>query len=196
MTGLFVAIEGPKSVGKSSLVNQMRLELGAAATSWVFTKEPTEQFDLDHEQRFVGADLASLIAEDRAHHRAEVIEPALRRGQIVVTDRYVLSSYVFHCLDGVGADVVADLNSAFPPPDLLIILLCSPRTLRARRVDQRNPSRFTSAISVEDELLGYLEYAQRCRPARDRIIIQYNETMTDRSVIAKSLIASAQSKRS
>lgn len=195
MIGLFVAIEGPKSVGKTTLVNQLRLELGAAAASWLFTKEPTGHFDLDNEQSRYGIELATLIADDRRRHLAETICPALERGQMVVTDRYVLSSYVFHCLDGVGVDVVADLNAAFPAPDLLVILQCSPQTLEKRRLRQRSQSRFSSLIPVEDELLGYITYARHCRPVRGEIILGYNETMMDCTLIAQRLVTRVRSWR-
>ncbi len=123
MKGMLVAIEGPKSVGKTTLIDHLRAR--ASTADWLFTKEPTDSFDLSNEQRCVGGELAARIADDRARHVTEVIEPAMQRGQVVVTDRYVLSSFVFHCLDGVDERTIADLNSQFPPVDLLYILQCA-----------------------------------------------------------------------
>jgi dTMP kinase len=131
MNGLLVSIEGPKSVGKTTLVKQLKLAL--ETTDWLFTKEPTEKFDLGIEERFVGIRLAELIAEDRALHLQDVIEPALRAGRVVVRDRYTLSSFVFHCLDGVAASDIAALNDRFPRPDVLVLLQCSPTSLKSRR---------------------------------------------------------------
>lgn len=187
MTGLLVAVEGPKAVGKSTLIDQLRADDRTA--DWLFTKEPTDSFDLSNEQREVGVELATLIAADRARHVREVIEPALHRDRTVVTDRYVLSSYAFHCPDGVDELVVSDLNRHFPRPDTLLVLQCAPRTLTQRRSRMASPTRLSSAISVEEDLLGYLTHARECRPASGEVLIGYNESMKDCRLIATRLIA-------
>lgn len=194
MTGLFVAVEGPKSVGKTTLTNQLR-EQPAVTQEWIFTKEPTEQFDLSNEQTCIGAKLATLVADDRRQHLTEVIQPALRRDQVVVTDRYVLSSYVFHCLDDVSPAVIGELNAGFPPPDLLIVLLCRPETLRERRVQHGHRTRLSEEISIEDEIIGYIEYAHECRPVSKEVVLCYNETMEDCHLAVQRLVASVQSRR-
>ena len=195
MTGLLVAIEGPKSVGKTTLITQLKAK-STETRDWIFTKEPTDSFNLGNEQQHVGADLAALIAEDRAQHLTEVIEPALRRGLVVVTDRYVLSSFVFHCLDGVSSDIVVGRNDQFPRPDLLLVLQCSPNTLKERRAKRRQQTRLSSAISPEAEILGYVTYADQCRPVSGEIVFVYNEIMEDCHIIAERLIADVRAKRS
>jgi dTMP kinase len=186
MAGLLVAIEGPKSVGKTTLVNTLK---GRPETRrWVFTKEPTGNFDLGYEQRYTGLELTKRIASDRAAHLAEVIMPALGGGQVVVTDRYVLSSFAFHCRDGVEPDVVADLNREFRPPDILMVLLCSPITLGRRRTEQSQSTRLSEVISPEQDLLGYLAFADRCRPVFGRVDVGYHESMMDSAIIADQII--------
>lgn len=188
MTGLFVALEGPKFVGKTTLLSRLK-EQTSEAGEWLLTKEPTEKFDLGDEQRRVGAELATLIAEDRRQHIAEVIQPALQQGQVVVTDRYVLSSYVFHCLDGVNPEVVRGLNAGFPAPDMLVVLLCRPETLRKRRVQRGQQTRLSKQVSAENEILAYLSYVDACRPTSGEITLCYNETMDDCHFITQQLIA-------
>jgi dTMP kinase len=186
VSGLLVAVEGPKFVGKTLLVSQLKTRMSHTA-DWVFTKEPTDAFDLDNEQRHVGVTLAALIAQDRAKHVAEVITPALQRGQVVITDRYVLSSFAFHCMDGAHIEDIAGLNANFPTPDLLVLLQCSPSALKDRR-EKSKQTRLSSAISPEDDLLAYLTHANRCRPTSGEIVIGYHETMEDCQHIAERLI--------
>ncbi|TPV94694.1 MAG: dTMP kinase [Myxococcales bacterium FL481] len=59
--------------------------------------------DLSHDA------LALLFAADRLDHVAREIDPALRRGEIVVCDRYVLSSYAYQGLT-CPPDWVAAIN--------------------------------------------------------------------------------------
>jgi dTMP kinase len=192
MNGLLVAVEGPKSVGKSTLIERLK-DIGET-TDWLFTKEPTDTFDLSNEERLVGIRLAELIANDRARHIRDVIKPALDAGRVVITDRYILSSFVFHCLDGVDASDIAALNDTFPHPDVLVLIQCSPIMLKNRRHDS-TLTRLSNTIPVADELLGYLTYTPKCRPISGEIFVGYNDTMSDCHMIARRLIDTIQSKR-
>jgi dTMP kinase len=195
LAGTLVAIEGPKYVGKTTLVTHLQAR-GFETRHWLFTKEPTASFDLGNEEKHVGVDLATLIVDDRSSHVRDVIQPALDEGLVVVTDRYVLSSFVFHCLDGVCVETVVELNAQFPRPDVLLVLQCSPGSLGRRRGGRGVHTRLLSAISPEAETLGYLTYADLCRPVSGEIGLGYNETMKDCDVIARRLIAAVQAKRS
>lgn len=193
--GLFVAVDGPKSVGKTTLINKLRAR-SADTGSWIFTKEPTDGFDLGNEQSHTGYELAALIAADRARHVAEVIDPARRNGLVVLSDRYVLSSFVFHCLDGVAPGLVNDLNVCCPRPDVLLVLQCSPGTLEKRRAQRERQTRLATTIKPEDEILGYLTFADRCRPVSNSVTIGYHETVADTESIADLLIAEIAARRS
>ncbi len=80
---------------------------------------------------------ALLFAADRAHHVATVIQPALDRGAIVVTDRYVDSSVAYQGAGrDLGSDEVAQLSrwaTAGLVPDLTVVLDLPPELARARR---------------------------------------------------------------
>ncbi|BCB84274.1 dTMP kinase [Phytohabitans suffuscus] len=193
MTGVLVALEGPKLVGKTTLVDRLREY--APSQDWVFTKEPTAAFDLANEELAEGLTLAVKIADDRAHHISTEIGPALSEGRVVITDRFVLSSFVFHCGDGVEASAIKALNRDFPPPDIVVILMCSPNSLRQRREARGISTRLSTKMTAEQELVTYLEYADLCRPASNEVLIGYNERMGDCDALAKRIIFEIEQQR-
>lgn len=95
----YIALEGLEGCGKSTHTKRLGEHLDA-----VITREPggtriggllrailadTENTDLDRRTE------ALLMAADRAQHMAEVIKPALDRGQHVVSDRSVYSTLAY-----------------------------------------------------------------------------------------------------
>jgi dTMP kinase len=103
-TGLFVAFEGGEGAGKSTQCRLLASWLGERGYEVVTTREPGATpigrqlrellLDPDNGELSPRAE-ALLYAADRAQHVAEVIRPALARGAIVVTDRYVDSSLAY-----------------------------------------------------------------------------------------------------
>jgi len=66
------------------------------------------------------AGLALLFAADRLEHLAREIEPALARGDLVICDRYVVSSWVYQSLD-CDPVWVRTLNERARWPDLSFV---------------------------------------------------------------------------
>jgi dTMP kinase len=67
------------------------------------------------------------FVEDRRVHVAEVIAPALRAGQIVLTDRYFLSTVAYQGARGLDyGQILADSEAEFPIPDLVVLLEIDP----------------------------------------------------------------------
>lgn len=101
--GYFVSFEGGDGVGKSTHVRLLGQWLGdVTGREVVLTREPGGT-PLGAELRQAvlhGDDMdprteALLYAADRAHHVATVVRPALERGAVVVTDRYLDSSVAY-----------------------------------------------------------------------------------------------------
>ena len=105
--GLFIAFEGGEGSGKSTQIQLLADALRASGHSVVTTHEPgaTEvgrsirELLLHHREPLSSRAEALLFAADRAHHVETVVQPALARGEIVLTDRYVDSSLAYQ---GVG----------------------------------------------------------------------------------------------
>jgi dTMP kinase len=111
--GLFISLEGIDGVGKSTQSDLIEAYLKALGRTVVRTLEPggTElgqeiRHLLLHRKGEVAPRAEALLyAADRAHHVATKIRPALARGEVVLTDRYLDSSVAYQ---GVGRELNAE----------------------------------------------------------------------------------------
>lgn len=107
MAGLFISFEGVDGVGKTTQVKRLCDYATSAGYSVVITREPggtplgvALRRLLLHGVEGSTTDIAPraealIFAADRAQHVAETIRPALSRGAIVITDRYLDSSLAY-----------------------------------------------------------------------------------------------------
>jgi dTMP kinase len=111
--GLFISLEGIDGVGKSTQSDLLEEFLVAEGKTVVRTLEPggTElgqeiRHLLLHRKGDVAPRAEALLyAADRAHHVATKVRPALERGEVVITDRYLDSSVAYQ---GVGRALKAE----------------------------------------------------------------------------------------
>lgn len=142
--GFFVAFEGGDGVGKSTQIRHLetwlRDDLGHEV---VVTREPGatgigEQIRklVLHGDQITPRAEALLFAADRAHHVATVVRPALERGAIVVSDRYMDSSIAYQGagrdLDPDGIAQISRWATGSLLPDLTVLLDLDPEAGRAR----------------------------------------------------------------
>jgi dTMP kinase len=84
--------------------------------------------------------MAYLFAADRfdhLHNDVDGVLPMMSRGYAVVCTRYYFSSFAYHCTTEADWELVARLNAAFPPPDLLVYLR-NPVDESVRRLEKRS----------------------------------------------------------
>ncbi|WP_051224769.1 dTMP kinase [Pseudoclavibacter soli] len=101
--GVFISVEGIDGAGKSSRIHQLALGLREQGHEVVETLEPgatalgreLRELLLHTEGPIASRTEALLYAADRAQHVAEVVEPALARGAVVISDRYLDSSVAY-----------------------------------------------------------------------------------------------------
>ena len=110
--GLFIALEGGDGAGKSTQGRLLCGWLEELGYTVVMTREPggTEFGAAVRELVLHGEHVAPraealLFAADRAHHVETLIRPALERGEVVITDRYMDSSIAYQ---GAGRDLGVD----------------------------------------------------------------------------------------
>jgi dTMP kinase len=102
--GLFVSFEGGEGAGKSTQTKLLKDWLEKQGETVVLTREPggttlgnqIRQILLDNNTGVISPRSEALMyAADRAHHVYSVIRPALDRGNVVITDRYIDSSIAY-----------------------------------------------------------------------------------------------------
>lgn len=138
--GTLIVFEGGDGSGKSTQAQRLATRLDA-----VFTREPggtpigdlirSLVLDPDHTE-LADRTEALLMAAARSQHVDELIEPSLRAGRHVVSDRYVASSLAYQGVGrGLGVDVIAELNRFATDglmPDLTVFLDADPMAARDR----------------------------------------------------------------
>jgi dTMP kinase len=150
--GLFVTFEGLDGSGKSTQLRRLKEWLQAEGRPVTTTRQPGGTrvgdrirallLDTRTESLSPLAELG-LMFSDRAQAIAEVIEPALQAGHIVLCDRFTDSSEAYQGGGRqLGSQVVHDLHAALCgglQPDLTLLLLpdFDLSLQRARRRNQR-----------------------------------------------------------
>lgn len=174
--GRFVVLEGPDGSGKSTQVGRLAAALRDRGCTVVETFEPgatalgarIRALVLDGPASSVaGAAPAAtaealLMAADRAQHVAEVVRPALARGEWVVCDRFVPSSLVYQGIArGLGVAEIAAASrwaTGGLDPDVVVVLDVADDVAEARRAHtdrlEREAAPFHAAVRR-----GYRELA-------------------------------------
>ena len=117
MSGLFVVFEGGDSAGKTTQSELLCGWLEAKGRAFVATRQPGGTEVGSHLRRLVldpsFGDVspraeALMYAADKAQHVHELIAPALARGEVVVSDRYVESMVAYQGAGrGLGTEEIA-----------------------------------------------------------------------------------------
>ena len=165
--GLFISFEGIDGVGKSTQADLMESHLAKRGLEVVRTLEPggTElgveiRHLLLHRKGEVSVRSEALLyAADRAHHVASKIRPALAKGQIVISDRYLDSSVAYQ---GAGRQLdlteVRDLSLWAVDnllPDLTVLL-----DLDAEAASIRRGQTGAEPDRLEREKISFFEAAR------------------------------------
>jgi dTMP kinase len=174
--GVFITFEGGDGTGKSTQVRRLGETLAARGLRAVLTREPggTPQAEkirnllLQRDSgNFDPLSEALLLFAARREHIVNVIEPALARGDWVISDRFIDSTRAFQGY-GMGLDLdlidrLYDMVSGGIQPDLTLVFDIDPEVGLARSGKQKAAA--TAALeATEDryELMG-LSFQERLR---------------------------------
>ncbi len=160
-TGCFIALEGGEGAGKSTQAACLQEWLQAEGYDVLLTREPgatgvgaklrrivldPATGDISHRTE------ALLYAADKAEHVDTIVAPALARGAVVVTDRYVDSTLAYQ---GAGRDLldreverIARWATSDLRPNLTVVLDLPP---------QQGMSRFEERDRIESESVDFHE---------------------------------------
>jgi dTMP kinase len=180
--GRLITVEGVEGAGKTTAIRAIGDHLAAYDRSVSFTREPggtplgesLRGLLLDQEggSAITPETELLLMFASRAQHVAEVIEPALRRGQWVVCDRFTDASYAYQ---GGGRGIeeawIADLEARTVGslvPDLTLLLDVTVEQGRERAAQRGAADRFEREADAFFERVR-AAYAKRQREAPERI---------------------------
>ena len=166
---MFITFEGVDGSGKSTQAELLRDTLAAEGREVVLTREPggTEIGERVRELVLDGPAMtpwaeAALFAAARAELVETVIRPALLRGALVISDRYIDSSLAYQGIArGVGVEHVLELNLHAVQgllPDRTVLLLVEPE-LAARRAVLKDRLEREGAAFHERVAAAYRELA-------------------------------------
>ena len=184
MTGLFIPLEGPEGAGKSTNREYLAARLRAEGIEVLLTREPggtplaerIRELLLAPSDESMHADTELLLVfAARAQHLAQVIRPALARGEIVLCDRFTDATYAYQgggrglsheriaALENfVQGDLRPDLTLIFDLPVEVGLARASARG-RLDRFEQEGRAFFDAVRST------YLNRAS-AEPARYRLV--------------------------
>ncbi len=188
--GVFITLEGLDGSGKTSQLKRLVPWLEARGHTVTTLRQPggTALGDrirgilLDSQSEAALGPIAplaelALMFADRAQSLAEVVQPAIARGEIVLCDRYTDSSEAYQGGGrGLGAERVLAVHAAVcnsVQPDLTILLLPDLATslTRARRRNTRHVEQFGTDENrferEDDAFYGRIHAAYEAIAARD-----------------------------
>ena len=183
--GLFITIEGGEGVGKSTNIDFIARRLKQQAIPFILTREPggtplaedIRQLLLTPREEGVAENTELLLMfAARAQHIAEVIEPALARGEWVVCDRFTDATFAYQGGGrGIPMAKIADLEQWVQGdlrPDFTV-LLDAPVEVGMSRASQRGAlDRFEQEQKVFFESVreAYLAMSEK-HASRYRVVV-------------------------
>ena len=185
--GKFITLEGMDGAGKSTHIPNIIAALKTRGVEVVSTREPGGTR--------LGEQLRALLLHDAMHpetesllmfaarreHIANVIEPALKRGAYVLSDRFTDATYVYQCgAKGVASSKIKQLEKWVQgslQPDLTLLFDVPVEISMKRLTTAREPDKFEREDAKFFDKLrqAYLTRAVE-NPARFRVI-DANQTL-------------------
>ena len=135
---MLIAFCGIDGSGKTTQIVRLKHSLEQRGLSVFCTKEPTDWYRKDERVRrllnregesdkLIAEELALFAAADRLRHIQTDIIPNEAEGKIVITDRYVYSTYAYFMARGINDfKWLQSLNRYVPIPDLTFYLDVDP----------------------------------------------------------------------
>ena len=127
--GKLIVIEGIDGTGKSTQSGLLAEHLRAQGREVIESHEPTngpwgrKLRESATTGRLTIEDELEYFLKDRKQHVDELINPIVKRGGIVILDRYYFSSMAYQGYRGIDPTEIRAKNEVFAPvPDHLIIL--------------------------------------------------------------------------
>ena len=185
MKGLFVTFEGIDGAGKTTQAERLAVFVSSQGRDVVLTREPggtdvSEKIRailLDKENHHMtGLTEMFLYMASRAQLTEEVIKPALKKGSVVISDRFMDATLAYQGYGrSLDVDVIRKLNAVatlYMVPDVTIVVdlapeICEERMSAMKKAADRLEGEGSHFLLRVRE--GYLKMAKQ-EPDRIRVI--------------------------
>ena len=197
--GLFISFEGAEAVGKSTQIKRLKKRLEDEGFKVCLTREPGGTALAENLRHLLKSEEMSpltelfLVEAGRSDHVEKVIIPRLKRGEIVLCDRFISSSIVYQgIVGGVDLKKVNEMNhlaSAGLSPDLCFWFdLDGPELFRRLKQRAGNKDRFDSRSKNfhKQTLEAYRKLAKRSKkPKLIRLDAEQAEDLIHQEIYSK-----------
>ena len=191
MAGRFIVFEGPDGCGKTTMVEAARRHLEVREIACTFVQDPGGTriggqlrkvlLDPANDEMAAMTELLLYVAS-RAQLVDEIIRPALLRGEVVVADRFFLSTLVYQGVAGAVSEEelhsIIRLGVARTEPDH-VLLLDVPADVGLERVgtsrDRMEQKGLFFHQQVRQRYLGYAD----CLPPETVTVIDASQPLLE-----------------
>lgn len=195
--GLLIVLEGIDGAGTTTQTRRLAQALTARNLPVHATREPSDgPVGKLLREILTGAHapmdqttLSLLFAADRADHLQREVEPALARGQIVISDRWYHSSLAYQ---GTGEERlwIAELNRRARHPDLTIFLNVRPEEAARRRVGDNRTEEIFDHLSTQRRVAeGYRAVIEMLRETEHIEVLDGERTQAEVSADIVALVS-------
>ncbi len=184
-SGRLIVLEGLDGAGTTTQVERLAAALRAEGHSVLTTREPSDgPVGVLIRQALTGRlvlpgiggpeplaqeTLALLYAADRTDHLRARVLPALEAGQVVLSDRSVLSSLAYQGAS-LPMDWVERLNAYAVPADLTLFVEVPTAVAARRRAARGGPEELFDAEEKQRRISRQYEAAIRLRGKREHVV--------------------------
>jgi dTMP kinase len=178
-----IVLEGLDGAGTTTQVERLAAALRAEGHSLLTTREPSDgPVGVLIRQALTGRvvlpggagplapeTLALLYAADRTDHLRARVLPALEAGQVVLSDRSVLSSLAYQGAS-LPMEWVESINAHAVPADLTLFVEVSIEVAAKRRAARGGPEELFDAVEKQRRISRQYEAAIRLRGKREHVV--------------------------
>jgi len=191
--GVFICIEGLDGCGKTTQAKMLVRRLRKSCDA-IYTAEPSrgkigrfiKKHCLHGDKRSSGIVEALLFAADRSEHVENTVLPALKKGQIVVSDRYVYSSLAYQGATGLDLGWIKRINEYAIRPDLAIFIDVEPETVVQRLKPKKSVMEtLETQRKVREVYVGFAEDGELTRVDGNR---SKKQVAADIAAVVKSFV--------
>ena len=191
LEGKFIVIEGPDGAGSSTQVRKLGSYFARRNIPALETKEPTNglvggiiRAALNKIWACSPYGLQLLFCADRALHLYHEVEPALKAGKWVISDRYAPSTIVYGATENpeIDEDIwnrLKLINDPFRKPDLSLFLDIEIR-LGIGRMDSDGTRAMRDLYETEERLARVMSgYRRLAREYLHAVLVDANGSIED-----------------